>query len=161
MQRRTRKPPSVLLWALVTGALCLAQPAWATRNQAAQAGTDNAHQTTPDNPDVWNNGDARFQSLFRSWSALAQPSAPVQAADRPYVVPRVIPHDRIIAPTVPVLSVPAPTYSPPVTTARLGCAENGSCYGDISPNTWRPKTVHVPGYFRKDGTYVRGHYRSR
>lgn len=41
------------------------------------------------------------------------------------------------------------------------CAENWSCYGDISVNTGRPKTVHVQGYYRKDGTYVRGHYRSK
>ena len=41
------------------------------------------------------------------------------------------------------------------------CAENGSCYGDISEATGRPKTVHVSGYYRSDGTYVRGHYRSR
>jgi hypothetical protein len=40
------------------------------------------------------------------------------------------------------------------------CAENGSCYGDLSAATGRPKTVHVNGYFRKDGTYVRGYYRS-
>lgn len=42
-----------------------------------------------------------------------------------------------------------------------GCAENGSCYGDISDLTGRPKTVPVRGYYRKDGTYVRGHYRSK
>lgn len=41
------------------------------------------------------------------------------------------------------------------------CAENGSCYGDISTETGRPKTVEVKGYYRKDGTYVRGHYRSK
>jgi hypothetical protein len=41
------------------------------------------------------------------------------------------------------------------------CAENGSCYGDISSFTGRAKTVHVSGYYRRDGTYVRGHYRSR
>ena len=40
------------------------------------------------------------------------------------------------------------------------CAENGSCYGDISSINGMPKTTHVNGYFRKDGTYVRGHYRS-
>ena len=39
------------------------------------------------------------------------------------------------------------------------CAENGSCYGDPNVNGI-PKTVHVNGYYRKDGTYVRGHYRS-
>ena len=42
-----------------------------------------------------------------------------------------------------------------------GCAENGSCYGDISTLTGRPKTVRVKGYTRKDGTYVRGYYRSK
>ena len=41
-----------------------------------------------------------------------------------------------------------------------GCAENGSCYGDISTRTGQPKTIQVDGYYRKDGTYVRGHYRS-
>jgi hypothetical protein len=41
-----------------------------------------------------------------------------------------------------------------------GCAENGSCYGDTSVLTGRPKTVAVDGYFRSNGTYVRGHYRS-
>jgi hypothetical protein len=40
-------------------------------------------------------------------------------------------------------------------------AENGSYYGQTSTNTGRPKTVHVRGYYRKNGTYVRGHYRSR
>lgn len=47
-----------------------------------------------------------------------------------------------------------PTYSkPPI-------AENDSYYGQISENTGRSKTVYVRGYYRKDGTYVRSHYRS-
>jgi hypothetical protein len=38
-------------------------------------------------------------------------------------------------------------------------AENGSYYGQ--PNQHGvPKTVAVKGYYRRDGTYVRGHYRS-
>lgn len=41
-----------------------------------------------------------------------------------------------------------------------GTAENNSYYGQISEITGRPKTVHVRGYYRKDGTYVRGHYQS-
>ena len=41
------------------------------------------------------------------------------------------------------------------------CAENNSCYGDISTKTGRPKTTHVTGYYRRNGTYVRGHYRSK
>jgi hypothetical protein len=44
--------------------------------------------------------------------------------------------------------------------SRVECEENGSCFGDVSPLTGRPKTVEVHGYYRKDGTYVRGHYRS-
>ncbi len=47
------------------------------------------------------------------------------------------------------------------TTYSGACAENGSCYGDISDVTGLPKTTHVNGYYRRDGTYVRGHYRSR
>lgn len=39
-------------------------------------------------------------------------------------------------------------------------AENGSYYGQVSDSTGRPKTVYVNGYYRKDGTYVRSHYRS-
>jgi hypothetical protein len=41
------------------------------------------------------------------------------------------------------------------------CAENGSCYGEISTQTGKPKTVSVRGYYRRNGTYVRGHYRSK
>jgi hypothetical protein len=41
------------------------------------------------------------------------------------------------------------------------CAENGSCRGDISKNNNSPKTIYVNGYYRKDGTYVKAHYRSR
>lgn len=52
---------------------------------------------------------------------------------------------------------PAPRSAP----SRPAVAENGSYYGEISPVTGRPKTVSVSGYFRRDGTYVRGHYRSR
>jgi hypothetical protein len=49
----------------------------------------------------------------------------------------------------------------PASTSTYGCAENGSCYGDISNITGAPKTIAVQGYYRSDGTYVRGHYRSR
>ena len=40
-------------------------------------------------------------------------------------------------------------------------AENGTSWGEISTSTLRPKTTYVKGYTRSDGTYVRGHYRSR
>lgn len=44
--------------------------------------------------------------------------------------------------------------------AHPSVAENGSYYGQISELTGRPRTVLVRGYFRSNGTYVRGHYRS-
>lgn len=50
--------------------------------------------------------------------------------------------------------------STPPLTFRPYVAENGSYYGEISDLTGRPKTVHVRGYYRKDGTYVQGYYRS-
>lgn len=37
------------------------------------------------------------------------------------------------------------------------CAENDSCYGDISAATGAAKTVAVLGYTRSVGTYVIGH----
>jgi len=62
-------------------------------------------------------------------------------------------------------SNPTTTFNaPPSNTSQpliRSCAENGSCYGDISSATGRAKTVRVKGYYRKDGTYVRGHYRSK
>ena len=45
------------------------------------------------------------------------------------------------------------------TVGGFPCAEDGSCYSDISTLTGRPKTMLVLGYYRKDGTYVQGHYR--
>ena len=61
------------------------------------------------------------------------------------------------APTLPATSV-AP-ISPIVPATVPGVAENGSYYGQPNANGI-PKTVHVDGYYRKDGTYVRGRYRS-
>ncbi len=44
---------------------------------------------------------------------------------------------------------------------RNYCAENGSCFGDVSKFNGLLKTNYVNGYYRSNGTYVRGHYRSR
>lgn len=56
----------------------------------------------------------------------------------------------------------AQSLNNPTPASPIGpsCAENGSCFGDISNINGMPKTTHVNGYFRRDGTYVRGHYRS-
>jgi hypothetical protein len=54
---------------------------------------------------------------------------------------------------------PNPSPTPTLHTGPA-VAENGSYYGQ--PNkSGVPKTVPVRGYYRKDGTYVRPHYRSR
>lgn len=44
-------------------------------------------------------------------------------------------------------------------TATQPCV--GVCYGVISPVTGRPRNTYVRGYYRRDGTYVRPHTRSR
>ncbi|MGA8222526.1 MAG: hypothetical protein WB780_12800 [Candidatus Acidiferrales bacterium] len=62
-------------------------------------------------------------------------------------------------PETPRPGVVAPAGQNTSSTATAPCAENGSCYGDLNANGV-PKTVHVNGYYRKDGTYVRGYYRS-
>jgi micrococcal nuclease len=67
-------------------------------------------------------------------------------------------------PTQTYVSPPRASYLIPSTPPRFDpgprVAENGSYYGEISERTGRPKTVQVQGYTRRDGTYVRGHFRS-
>lgn len=46
------------------------------------------------------------------------------------------------------------------TESESSATSYASGYGEISSTTGRPKTVHVNGYFRKDGAYVKPHYRS-
>jgi hypothetical protein len=67
-----------------------------------------------------------------------------------------VPEAIVILPLYVVGQIVAPTP----TVGGYPCAENGSCYGDISDVTGLPKTNLVSGYFRSDGTYVRGYYRS-
>lgn len=82
-------------------------------------------------------------ALFSNHSSTVSspPSTGIDHSNGPYVN----------APPIPQQATQA--YAPV-------CAENGSCYGDISSINGMPKTTHVNGYFRRDGTYVRGHYRS-
>lgn len=54
--------------------------------------------------------------------------------------------------------VPDATNSSQVLNARPFVAENGSYYGQLN-KYGIPKTVHVRSYLRKDGTYVRSHFR--
>jgi hypothetical protein len=87
------------------------------------------------------------------------PAAAVTSANPNYVpvfvpgvitVPQSVYGSTAITAYEPVV-LPAPVYG--------SVAENGSYYGQPNVNGV-PKTVAVGGYYRKDGTYVRGHYRS-
>jgi formylglycine-generating enzyme required for sulfatase activity len=59
----------------------------------------------------------------------------------------------VITPSALEMVYPKPTIS------TLSVTENGSYYGQYNKNDV-PKTVHVNGYYRKNGTYVRSHSRS-
>jgi hypothetical protein len=78
-------------------------------------------------------------------------------------VPAVPQQSTYVPPSQTTLSKTTPmgTYGPRGPPAVNGVAENGSSYGETSTATGKPKTVEVRGYYRKDGTYVRGHYRSK
>jgi hypothetical protein len=91
----------------------------------------------------------------------AEPSAGPATADR--LPPATVTSTRAQAVARTVQKEPAAfsTLLRQLTGSWPACAENGSCSGDLSAYTGRPKTVHVRGYYRKDGTYVRSHYRSR
>lgn len=54
-----------------------------------------------------------------------------------------------------------PRAPPAVYSPAARSLPTTSTYGEISKTTGLPRTIPVSGYFRKDGTYVRPHYRSR
>ena len=108
----------------------------------------------PGSPQAWptDTGVAALGSSAVEQGGVYQTAA--QPPYRPIYQPAYRPTYRpVYQPSYRPAYRPAPTYAP-------GCAENGSCYGDISVATGRPKTTAVRGYYRKNGTYVRGHYRS-
>jgi hypothetical protein len=91
----------------------------------------------------------KYQNATPAGSFSAASSLPVasKAAPTPIVSPT----------TSSQAAVSHATPTPKVATGQV--AENGSYYGELNKNGV-PKTVPVRGYYRKDGTYVRGHYRS-
>ena len=100
-------------------------------------------------------------------NALAQPSQyedPGRTAE--YYPPRPIYDNSGSAePSYSTSAQPQYTYSRPSygtysSGGGSGCS-SGNYYGATSCVTGLPKTVHVRGYFRKNGTYVRPHYRSK
>jgi hypothetical protein len=60
------------------------------------------------------------------------------------------------------LPAPTPGFNPLlVPSSDPAVAENGDIRGADNDGDGRAEPVHVRGYYRKDGTYVRGHYRAR
>ncbi|MFK8011417.1 MAG: hypothetical protein AB8B80_05215 [Marinicellaceae bacterium] len=59
--------------------------------------------------------------------------------------------------SVTFIYTPNDNYSP----SNSGACKSEGYYGEISCLTGRPKTISVSGYYRKNGTYVKHHYRSR
>jgi hypothetical protein len=94
-------------------------------------------------------------------------SAPGSTAPHPTPTwMKVAPPDQPQPAPQPTAFAYAPTEVPP---ARLptypgggggGTCVGEGCYGVISPVTGLPRTQHVDGYTRKDGTQVRGYWRS-
>lgn len=89
------------------------------------------------------------------------PANTVVRTETVYAEPVYVP--AVAAATQSTYAAPAAVtaYEPPAVAAPVygRVAENGSYYGQSNVNGV-PKTVAVSGYYRKDGTYVRGHYRS-
>lgn len=96
-------------------------------------------------------------------SPATSPSASYAQAPEPQTspasYPTPTPSESVWGPRAAVKA--APVAGALAAIAVGGCAEDGSCFGDFSEATGRPRTVRVQGYYRRDGTYVRGHYRSR
>jgi hypothetical protein len=153
----------ILKQVLVVAALLLGSSVQAQEPHEGQSADNGAGQLHPafKGPRALRASDERFRSLFSSWLALERVSTTTNSFEAPYMVPRLVPDPQLLPARVAPTNSSTLTFPSTATAPRFGCEENGSCYGDISPSTWKPKTVHVQGYFRKDGTYVRGHYRSR
>lgn len=89
------------------------------------------------------------------------PAATVVKTETVYAAPAYAPTVAAPAPSAYVAPSAVTAYDPTAISAPVygAFAENGSYYGQPNVNGV-PKTVAVGGYYRKDGTYVRGHYRS-
>lgn len=60
--------------------------------------------------------------------------------------------------TPPSSNVPLKEFK--IESSELERAENGSFLGEVSELTGGKKTIFVQGYYRSNGTYVRGHWRA-
>ncbi len=89
------------------------------------------------------------------------PATTVGKTETVYAVPAYVPAVASPAQSAYIAPSAVTAYEPTVISAPVygAVAENGSYYGQPNANGV-PKTVAVGGYYRKDGTYVRGHYRS-
>ena len=63
-------------------------------------------------------------------------------------------------PTYTTPTYTTPTYTTPTYTTPTYTTPTYTSYKYEPTYSSSPKTVHVRGYYRKDGTYIRPHYRS-
>lgn len=78
--------------------------------------------------------------------------------NRPFRAPRYLDDSPLVAPVPPDYVPPVTDYPYPSTIPDY--SDPGGTYGEISPVTGLPRTYYVRPYFRRDGTFVRGYYRS-
>jgi hypothetical protein len=96
-------------------------------------------------------GDGYITEQRKSGSSLELAQQSVSAPSTSSYIPQQVNPNPISIPRAPPTVYSSAARSLPTT----------SSYGEISKTTGLPRTIPVSGYFRKDGTYVRPHYRSR
>jgi hypothetical protein len=148
----------------VVAARSLAQVAVCGNGQRFNLPTFNTLGLTPSDVTTINRNNAADVCRFNNAVLRILPLDPVEASSSPEPVKPVgattaAPASNVTGPPVATPKPATEATTPP--PAKRACAENGSCYGDTSTATGKPKTTYVDGYTRKDGTYVRGHYRSK
>jgi hypothetical protein len=98
----------------------------------------------------WKTQGYEFDSKFMTSSMMDRSVA----TQKPSADNAQVRTDAIVYGASKPISVPIYSGSPVV-------AENGDIRGADNDGDGTAEPVHVNGYFRKDGTYVRGHYRAR
>lgn len=106
--------------------------------------------------------ETRLATLEKTGSVTHGTRASLPRAGSSVPFPSATPEPSFLAPpqVFGLSAVPPVAKRSTEIAAPTGCTESGSCFGDISGVTGNPKTVYVDGYYRKNGTYVRPHYRS-
>lgn len=109
----------------------------------------------------------RTEAYNAAYAACLQQDISVDSDEFTYCLTRHgVHYQPVQSPSQSVLPTYSPSYAASTYSSSLPRSSSPGCtspnqYGAISCVTYRPKTTYVRGYTRKDGTYVRPHYRSR